>query len=104
LGACGKTEKPGPLEKAGKSADEAIARASEKAKKEMADAKATAVAAGKDVAEKADKVGEQVSEGAKKMGEVAKETTEGVKKELQKAERMPGPTPTRAPRKKWMNE
>lgn len=102
--ACGKSEKPGPLEKAGKSADEAIAKASEKAKKEMADAKATAVAAGKDAADKAEKVGEQIGEGAKKMGEVAKETSEGVRKELQTAEKAPTPSPTRSPKKKWLNE
>ena len=87
-GACGKSEKPGPLEKAGKAADEAVDKASAAAKEAAEKARVK----GEELKDTAARAAEKVGEGAEKVGETVKETAGNVKKEIQKGEQV-RPTP-----------
>jgi hypothetical protein len=91
---CGRTEKPGPLEKAGRAADEAVDKASAAAKEAAAKAKVK----GEELKDKAERAAEKVGEGAEKVGEAVKETAGNVKREIQKGEQ-PRPTPVTTPLK-----
>jgi len=90
--ACGRNEKPGPFEKAGRAADEAVGKATETAK----DAAEKARKKGEELKDTAERAAAEVGKGAEKAGDVMKETAGNVKKEIQKGER-PRPTPVYTP-------
>ncbi len=94
--ACGRKSS---LEKAGRKADEAIAKAEEAAKEAADRMKATAAAAGADAADRAERAGQAAGEGARKVGDAVKETAGNVAREAQKPRPTTPPPPT-GPRKK----
>lgn len=93
--------KQGTFEKAGRKVDEAVQKAGDSAKEEADRLKATATAAGAGAADTAGRLGEEVKEGAKKVGDVVKETAGNVRREVQRGNPLPAPTPSRTagPRK-----
>ena len=93
--------KRGTFEKAGRKVDEAVQKAGDSAKEAADRLKATATAAGAQAADTAGRVGQEVKEGAEKVGDVVKETAGNVRRETQRGNPLPVPTPTRAagPRK-----
>jgi len=83
--------KPGPMEKAGRKADQAVDKAAqqiektaEETRKTLEAAKQKAVETGEAVSEKARQAGDDVAREAKKAGATAKEAAEKVRTDVEK--------------------